>query len=85
MPMSDTVYLIYLLFWLIIFGGIGALIGRNKKRELAGFLWGMFLGPLGWLLVAVGPDYSRKCPDCKGKVPDDAKKCKHCGATLQET
>jgi DNA-directed RNA polymerase subunit RPC12/RpoP len=28
------------------------------------------------------PDKRRQCPACKGRVPDDARKCMHCGQDL---
>ena len=74
--------LVILLCWTIICGKIGALIGKSKKREGAGFLFGLFLGPIGWLLVAVGPNNSAKCPECGGVVVEGAKRCKNCGVEL---
>lgn len=48
--------------WIWIFLGplIGAAIGQTKGRAGAGFFFGLLLGPIGWLIVAVGPDYSPK-------------------------
>lgn len=70
--------------WLILGPLIGAAIGQKKGRTGAGFLFGFLLGPIGWLIVAVGPDMSpgRFCPACKGKVPEGATKCMHCGTDL---
>ena len=68
--------------WLILGPLIGAAIGQNKGRLGAGLFFGLLLGPIGWLIVAVGPDNRRKCPQCKGAVPEGASKCMHCGATL---
>ena len=42
-------------FAMIIMGAIGALFGKRKGRQLAGFLWGAILGPIGWLVVFLGP------------------------------
>lgn len=62
---------------------IGYMIGEKKGREVAGFLWGLFLGPIGWLLVAIGPDMRPACPKCKGAIPEGATKCQHCGSDLE--
>lgn len=70
------------LLWCVVCGGIGAAIGSWKSRLLGGFVLGLLIGPLGWLLVAVGPSMGRKCPECKGDVPMGATKCKHCGSEL---
>lgn len=67
--------------WVLLAPGVGMLIGRLKGRETAGFLWG-FLGPLGWLVIACGPDLRRKCPACLGAVPEDAAACRNCGRDL---
>jgi hypothetical protein len=48
----------------VISGLIGAAIGSNKGRGGAGLFLGFLLGPLGWILVAVGPDNNKK-PDEK--------------------
>ena len=74
----------------IICGFIGRAIGEGKGRPEAGFIFGALLGPIGILIIAVGPDIraeqaalrARKCPACKGSVPEDARKCMHCGEDL---
>ncbi len=70
--------------WLVLGPLIGAALGQRKNRAGAGFFFGLLLGPIGWLIVAVGPDYTpgRVCSACKGKVPFDATKCMHCGSDL---
>jgi hypothetical protein len=42
------------LLW-IFFGFVGCAIGSKKDRAADGFLYGAFLGPLGWCLIAFGP------------------------------
>lgn len=71
-------------FWLWVVLGplIGAAIGQKKGRLGAGIFFGFLLGPIGWLVIAVGPDNRRKCPECKGVVPEGARKCMHCGTDL---
>ncbi|MFZ2986612.1 hypothetical protein [Ideonella sp.] len=49
-------FIIILLLYFIAFGAIGLLIGQKKRRPLAGLVWAMLLGPLGWALVFFGPD-----------------------------
>lgn len=66
----------------VVTGLIGALIGQRKGRVGAGLLFGWLLGPLGWLVVALGPNLKRKCPYCRGVIAEGAVKCKHCGSGL---
>jgi len=61
---------------------IGAAIGQQKGRVAAGLIFGLPLGPLDWLLVAVGPNLKPKCPHCGGVIMEGATKCKHCGSVL---
>ena len=77
--MSDAA--LPILFWLL-FGWIGLLIGQRKGRPTGGFLLGVLLGPLGWLVVALGPSYLPKCPACLGHVNPRASMCRHCGSFL---
>jgi predicted RNA-binding Zn-ribbon protein involved in translation (DUF1610 family) len=49
-------YLIAFICYVAIFGLIGMIIGQTKGWPAAGFLFGALLGPIGWLVVAVGPN-----------------------------
>jgi hypothetical protein len=61
---------IALVLYIVIFGLVGWVIGERKGRPAAGFFLGALLGPIGWLVVAVGPDIKaqqtvtrmKKCP-----------------------
>jgi len=83
--MDDPTFV--LLFWGIIGTLVGAIIGDRKGRAGAGAFLGLLLGPIGWLIAALGPDYktareSRKCPFCAELVKKEAKVCKHRGRDL---
>ena len=77
-----TVNAITLVVVLAVFSAIGYYIGQTKGRPTAGALLGLLLGPIGWLLLYVGPDISPKCPECGGSVVAGARRCKNCGSEL---
>jgi Short C-terminal domain len=61
MSISDNateagLYLLAVICGCFISGLIGAAIGEKKGRKGAGFFFGILMGPLGWLLIAVGPN-----------------------------
>jgi predicted amidophosphoribosyltransferase len=62
---------------------VGGMIGAAKGRAFAGAIWGILLGPLGWLVIAVAPDQRPKCPECGGDVVRGANRCKNCGHRLK--
>lgn len=47
---------VFTLSWFVLFGAIGLLIGSRKGRAAAGLIFSMLLGPIGWLLIFLGPD-----------------------------
>lgn len=72
----------YLIVW-TFFALVGALIGQSKGRTTAGVIFGLLVGPIGWLIVAIGPNLKPKCPECGGVIVAGARKCKNCGSTLK--
>jgi hypothetical protein len=64
--------------WCLVCGVVGAAIGGDKKRVFAGFMAGFFLGPPGWLLIKLGPDYTRRCPLCRAELLDAVPMCRYC-------
>jgi hypothetical protein len=81
---NSDLFPVLLILWIAIFGSVGGIIGNLVGRRIAGFVLGVFLGPLGWLIVAVLPEEGRRCLWCKGVIPDRATKCMHCGSDLGE-
>jgi hypothetical protein len=73
----------FLLGWLAS-AAIGGIVGAAKGRAFAGAVWGLILGPLGWLVIFVAPDQRPKCPECGGEVILGANRCKNCGFSLKE-
>lgn len=71
----------FLVVWITI-GFVGYLIGKFRSRAVEGFVWGLLLGPIGWVVVAIRPDYCPKGSACKGNIVQSATKCKNCGSDL---
>jgi hypothetical protein len=67
---------------LAVQAGIGGLIGRWRGRPGSGVVWGLLLGPVGWIVTAMLKDMRPKCPDCGGVRVEDARKCRFCGTVL---
>ena len=63
---------------------IGAILGQLiKNRPGAGALLALALGPIGWLAVFAIEDGMRQCPDCRGRVANDATTCRFCRVALK--
>jgi len=75
--------LFYLLGGLAVSGLIGGLIGNGKERGMEGLIWGLLLGPMGWVIVLARSDSRRKCPACGGALGEGkVSRCKNCGSVL---
>jgi len=73
----------FYIFVFVVMGLIGALTGSRKGRPVAGFIFSVLLGPVGWLIALVfGPAKSHKCPVCGGTINPKFSKCRHCGSEL---
>lgn len=74
-----TVAFVVVLWVVPIF--VGHAIGKHKDR--AGFLYGLLLGWIGVIIVAVLPPVTNsvthcECPHCKERMRRDASVCPHC-------
>ena len=49
-----------LILWLVLCPLVGMALGQGKGREVDGAVFGLMLGPLGWLFVALMPRHEEK-------------------------
>jgi hypothetical protein len=67
-------------FWIVVVivnTVVGGVIGEARKAGCVyGAVMGLILGPIGWFLTWWFA--RRRCPECRGKIPDDATRCRHC-------
>ena len=62
---------------------VGLEIGSRKNRMLQGTLLGAFLGPIGWVAIALLSRRNfRQCPACGISTNPVSEDCIHCGADL---
>jgi hypothetical protein len=67
----------------LIGAGVGLIIGLTKNNPVAGVLWGVFLGPIGWIIMALFPRrFTHTCPYCGGDIDYGYPLCRHCGREL---
>lgn len=65
---------------------VGRRLGAPKDRAVPGMVWGLLLGPLGWIVILLSPDLRhpidrgfRVCRSCSGEIPLEADECGFCG------
>lgn len=79
--MNDLTIGVYLIYSTITLG-VALAIGIWKGRVLAALLWSGFLGPIGWIIVALGPNMKTAlavdCPHCGKTLPVNQVECNHC-------
>ena len=67
----------------VVCGLVGMAIGWAKGRVLAGLVWGLALGPIGWIVVALWRSKLPECPECGQANRARARVCRHCGVDFQ--
>jgi ABC-type antimicrobial peptide transport system permease subunit len=71
-----------IVWWVVIFGVSGAIIGSIKKLGLTGFFLGIILGPIGILVISVmlanSKIFKKECPECAMWVGEKARVCPWC-------
>lgn len=72
-----------IIIWVIVGGLVGYLCGQSKGRESEGLMLGAVLGPIGWLVMLCAQDKRQRCIECGGVVVVGARKCLHCGSTIE--
>lgn len=71
------------LAWVVVFGGVGCILGMNRGQVVNGGIAGLFLGPIGWVLILTVAKSLPRCPECRSMVPHKARRCRHCGEPLR--
>lgn len=62
--MSEMIMsVIFVLVMCIVFGVVGSILGSTVKKKSAGFWLGLFLGPIGWIIVFLLPREGAKEKD----------------------
>jgi len=69
--------------YVILFGGVGYIIGSSRNRGAQGFVLGVLLCLLGWIITALLGENGRKCPEFLGVIPFRARRCRHCGSAVK--
>jgi len=69
-----SVLLLIVLVGVVIFGGIGALLARQRGGSAGiGFGWGALLGPIGWIVIwRVFPDRARVSEYLRASSPPES-------------
>lgn len=54
LPILTGIWVLFcILFYIVVYGGVGYWIGRPKGRGGAGFLFGLFFAVLGWIVTGL--------------------------------
>ena len=65
-------------------GLVGALCGKYKGQPFLGFIIGLLLGPIGWLIILLSGDVRPKCEACREVIDPKATVCPHCRSAVMK-
>jgi hypothetical protein len=81
---SETFATLIIVGWIFSIGG-GLSLGYEKNRNLDGFIFPLFFGVFGLLVVALlERRWDWTCPYCRRGIPKRATRCFNCCASLPE-
>ena len=58
-----------LICWIVVWL-IGAYLGQRRGRTAAGFWWAFFLGPIGWLILLLGPNPKKEAEEAAKRAQE---------------
>lgn len=67
-----------ILLWLYACCVIGLFIGSIRGREGSGCLWGLALGPVGWIITLASRDLRVPCSKCGSPSQPEEALCASC-------
>ncbi len=67
--------LFQVLYAVAVHGAVGAALGKWCGRTGAGFAAGLLLGPIGWALILLGPDFSTKKRQAADEQKQEVLRC----------
>lgn len=62
MNLMNMLPLAALFWWSVVFVVVGALLGWWRGRLMAGVVWALALGPIGWIIVLLIPKSAKPPP-----------------------
>ena len=74
----------YIIIISVICGAIGLILGSSRAATWDGLLYGIFLGPLGLILILLFNGNQIKCPHCQKYIDPKAVKCPYCQSEIKK-